>query len=232
MLSPSTEDYLKAIYELEHEQEQSWATTSALAKSLEIAPASVTEMLKKLAAAEAPLVQHKLYRGARLTPVGERAALRVVRTHRLVEQFLTETLGYSWDEVHEEAHRLEHAVSPALGERIADYLGHPSNDPHGDPIPGPGGELAPRRDVALAELSAGTAARVTRVHSHDAALLRHLGELGIYPDITLRVMDIAPFDGPVTLEIGDHQAIIGRVVAEHVNVEPLEPGDTKAIKSS
>jgi DtxR family transcriptional regulator, Mn-dependent transcriptional regulator len=224
MLSLSGEDYLKAIYELAHEADQPWAGTSALAHALGIAPASVTEMLKRMAAAEPPLVEYQPYSGARLTADGERAALRIVRTHRLVEQFLVETLGFTWDEVHDEAHRLEHAVSDRVVERMAVYLGHPVHDPHGDPIPGPGGELAPRHDVALTELGEGETARVTRVPSHDPALLRHLGDLGIYPEVSLRVAAVAPFDGPMTLEIGDQQMVIGRAVAERVSVEPIAAG--------
>ena len=220
MLSHSNEDYLKAIYELQHEQDQPWATTTTLAQALGIAPASVTEMLKRLSVTDPPLVQHKLYQGARLTPDGERAALAVVRTHRLVEQFLVETLGYGWDEIHEEAHRLEHAVSPGLAERIAEYLGHPDSDPHGDPIPGPGGELSLRHEVALSELAAGDVGHVTRVHSHDSALLRYLGDLGIYPGVAVRVLEIAPFGGPVTVGIDDRLVIVGRAVVEQVKVEP------------
>jgi DtxR family Mn-dependent transcriptional regulator len=219
MLSHSNEDYLKAIYELQHEQGQSWATTTTLAQALGIAPASVTEMLKRLSVTDPPLVQHKPYQGARLTPEGERAALALVRTHRLIEQFLVEALGYSWDEVHEEAHRLEHAISPRLAERIAEYLGHPDSDPHGDPIPGPGGELSLRHEVALSELAAGVLGHVTRVHSHDAELLRYLGELGIYPGVAVRVLEIAPFSGPVTVRIEDRLGIVGRAVAEQVKVE-------------
>jgi DtxR family Mn-dependent transcriptional regulator len=220
MLSHSNEDYLKAIYELQHEQDQPWATTTTLAQALGIAPASVTEMLKRLSVTDPPLVQHKPYQGARLTPDGERAALTLVRTHRLVEQFLVEALGYSWDEVHEEAHRLEHAISHRLAERIAEYLGHPDSDPHGDPIPGPGGELSLRHEVALSELAAGDVGHVTRVHSHDAELLRYLGELGIYPGIAVRVLEIAPFGGPVTVRINDRLVIVGRAVVEQVKVEP------------
>jgi DtxR family Mn-dependent transcriptional regulator len=232
MLSPSNEDYLKAIYELQYEQGQPLATTSALAQSLGVAPASVTEMLKRLASIEPPLVQHERYHGARLTPDGARAALQVVRAHRLLEQFLTEALGYRWDEVHEEAHRLEHAMSARLGERIAAYLGHPGSDPHGDPIPGPDGELAPRHDVALIELSAGEAGRVTRVHSHDAALLRYLGNLGIYPEVSIRVVEVAPFDGPFTLQIGERREAVGRAVVKRINVEPIATGAGKNMDRS
>jgi len=218
MLSPSNEDYLKVVYELQYEQGQPWATTSAVAQALGLAPASVTEMMKRLAAADPPLLEHQPYRGVRLTTAGERAALQLIRSHRLVEQFLAEVLGYGWDEVHEEAHRLEHAVSPELAERIAEYLGQPDSDPHGDPIPGPTGLMAPRSDVALSELAVGEAARVTRVQSHDAALLRYLGDLGICPEASLRVIEIAPFEGPLTLDVAGRRVAIGHTVAARVNV--------------
>jgi DtxR family Mn-dependent transcriptional regulator len=218
MRSPSSEDYLKALYDLQHGQGQAWAGTSALALALGIAPASVTEMLKRMAAAEPPLVEHRPYHGARLTPDGERAALQMVRTHRLLEQFLAEALGYAWDEVHDEAHRLEHAVSDRLGERIADYLGQPATDPHGELIPGPDGALAERAEVALATLKAGERSQVTRVQSHDAALLRYFGELGLYPGAAVHVLEVAPFDGPLTVQIGRRREALGRGVAEQVFV--------------
>jgi DtxR family Mn-dependent transcriptional regulator len=109
-----------------------------------------------------------------------------------------------------------------LAERIAEYLGHPESDPHGDPIPGPGGELSPRHELVLSDLTLGDAGYVTRVHNHDAKLLRYFGELGIYPGVLLQVVEIAPFDGPITLRISDRLEIVGRAVAEQVKVELIE----------
>lgn len=222
MLSPTSEDYLKAIYDLQQQPDEPWATTSGLAQALGVAPASVTEMLKRLSAAKPPLVMHERYHGARLTEAGERAALQVVRTHRLLETFLAEALGFGWDEVHDEAHRLEHATSGKLGERIADYLGQPETDPHGDPIPGPDGALIARDEMPLATLAAGQFSRVTRVHSQDAALLRHLGELALYPGTMVRVLEVAPFDGPMILDVDGRRQVVGRGVAEQVFVGARE----------
>src|SRR5690606_1668034 len=133
LATQATEDYVKAIYELCRSEER--ATTGRIADMLEVTPASVTGMLKKLSSQEPPLVQYRPHQGVWLTAEGERLALEMIRQHRLLECFLHEALGYSWDEVHDEAERLEHAVSEALTERIAQWLEHPAFDPHGDPIP-------------------------------------------------------------------------------------------------
>ncbi len=149
MASQSIEDYLKAIYELVCEGRQPWAGTTMLAQALGLSPASVTAMLKKLAALDPPLIVYEPYQGARLTGAGEKAALEIVRHHRLVESFLTVALGYSWDKVHAEAHRLEHAISDELEEHIAAYLGDPARDPHGSPIPQRDGTVAAARRYPL-----------------------------------------------------------------------------------
>jgi DtxR family Mn-dependent transcriptional regulator len=218
MLSPTNEDYLKAIYDLQQAEGQAWVTTTGLAQTLGVAPASVTEMLKRLSAAKPALVTHERYRGARLTEAGERAALQVVRTHRLLETFLAEALGFGWDEIHDEAHRLEHATSDKLGERIADYLGQPQTDPHGDPIPASDGTMVARDEAALVTLEAGQSSHVTRVHSQDAALLRYLGDLGLYPGVAVLVLEVAPFGGPLTVEVAGRRQAIGAQVAERVFV--------------
>ena len=174
-LSPHVQDYLKTIYLLE--ARAGGPTTNAIAEALDVRPASVTGMLKKLA--ELKLVHYTPYQSAHLTRRGQRIALEVVRHHRLLEAFLMEALGYTWDEVHVEADRLEHVISEDFEDRLAARLGHPQIDPHGDPIPAKDGSLPPDRPIRLASLAIGQAARVARVHDGDPALLRHAAELGL-----------------------------------------------------
>ena len=183
--TPSVQDYLKAIYHLCQRHER--ATTTQIAAHLGVAPASVTGMLKRLAREEPPLVDYRPRRGARLTPAGRRAALETIRRHRLLELFLHQVLGCPWDEVHAEAERLEHVLSPTLEARIAALLGHPTHDPHGDPIPTPDLELPPDATLPLARLQPGQQAVVRRVASHDPDLLRHLSRLGLTPGVVLTV---------------------------------------------
>src|SRR6266540_4706738 len=196
ILGEATEDYLKSIWKLER---QGRATTSALAADLGVSPASVTGMLKKLAALG--LVDHEPYRGAVLTVPGERVALEVVRHHRLLELYLTQALGLGWDEVHDEAEKLEHHLSEELEARIDAALGHPRRDPHGDPIPSPELVLEGEETRTLDEVETGAAVVVARVPGEDAGLLRYLGGLGLAPDAELRVVEHAPYGGPVTVEV-------------------------------
>jgi DtxR family Mn-dependent transcriptional regulator len=197
MLSGPVEDYLKAIYDLELVGEP--ASTNDIADRLAISPASVSGMVRRLA--DQGLITHEPYRGVRLTTDGRTAALRTLRRHRILECYLTEVLGYPWDRVHDEAERLEHAASEELIERMAASLGNPLHDPHGAPIPTRDGsvEQAVLRPLA----AAGTSERVQvrQVRDGDAERLRYLAELGIRPGAMLRILDKAPFDGPITLWI-------------------------------
>lgn len=201
MTTQAEQDYLKAIYEIVCEGRHAWASTTALARALALAPASVTAMLKKLAALEPPLVVHEPYQGARLTAAGEQAALEVVRRHRLAESFLSATLGYTWDAVHAEAHRLEHAISAELAERLAHYLGDPAHDPHGSPIPQRNGAVAQLADGALTDLPPGRPAAVRRVADDDPALLRYLDELGLVLGARVEVTAQGPFGGPLYVRV-------------------------------
>src|SRR3989440_3007814 len=175
--SHAVEDTLKAIFLLC--QEDQGAGTTALAERLRISPGAVTKMVKKLAGLR--LVDHSPYRGVTLTPAGERIALEVIRHHRLLELYLHETLGYSWDQVHSEAERLEHVLSEEMEEKIDALLGRPAHDPHGDPIPSREGTLAPPPATRLSDLPDGHSATVARVQNNDPELLRYLGRLGLYP---------------------------------------------------
>jgi DtxR family Mn-dependent transcriptional regulator len=213
MPSESVQDYLKAIWKLELTGDMS---TSALAESLRVTPASATAMLKKLATLG--LVVHERYHGATLTPAGERMALEVVRHHRLLELYLMEALGLTWDQVHQEAERLEHHLSDELEAAIDQALGHPTRDPHGDPIPSP--ELLLVRDelVCLTDIEAGNMTVVRRVPDADPELLRYLASLGLVPAEEVTVVEQAPFDGPVTVEVRGSRHAIGRSLAAQIEV--------------
>ena len=197
-LSRSTEDYLKAIYALGARGEP--VQTSAIAESLAVAPASVSGMLKRLA--EAGLLEHAPYRGVELTPAGRRAALRIVRRHRVLEAYLTRMLGYDWDSVHDEAERLEHAVSDTLIERMARALGNPSYDPHGHPIPSATGEIEVPEHTPLSEIPVGSSAEFRMVSDKDPERLRYIRSLGLDVGTVFRVVAREPFQGPVTIQIG------------------------------
>jgi DtxR family Mn-dependent transcriptional regulator len=212
--SEAIEDFLKMVYLLQQEQDR--VQTSALAEALGITAPSTTEMAKKLA--KANLVIHEPYRGIRLTPAGERVALEIVRNHRLLELFLVQALGYTWDEVHEEAERLEHAVSERLIQRITEYLGNPRYDPHGDPIPGPEGELPPRELTPLSEWTRGEAGVVARLRDQTPEMLRYLAEKGLVVGAQVEVTGADPFDGPLTLLVNGSRQVIGSRVAHHVLV--------------
>jgi DtxR family transcriptional regulator, Mn-dependent transcriptional regulator len=213
MPSESVQDYLKAIWKLERDGP---ATTSALAAELGVTPASATAMVKKLAGLG--LVEHERYRGVRLTPSGERAALEVIRHHRLLELYLMKALGLGLDEVHAEAERLEHYLSEDLESRIDAALGHPTHDPHGDPIPTAELELVADDSRWLTDVADGTEAVVSRVPDGDPELLRYLASLGIVPDQPIILVGRAPFDGPVTVEVEGSRHAIGLALAGRIEV--------------
>jgi len=214
MVSESAQDYLKAIWKLQAAHGE--ATTSALAGELDVSPASATAMLKKLD--KLGLVQHEPYHGAQLTPAGERVALEVIRHHRLLELYLKEALGLSWDQVHVEAERLEHYLSDEVEARIDAALGYPTRDPHGDPIPTAELVLETGERRTLVDVAAGDGAVVRRVPDSDPELLRYLADLGLVPECPVVMIEQAPFEGPVTLEIGGTTHSIGRSVAARIEV--------------
>jgi len=214
MQSQAIEDYLRAIYELQSTEGQ--VGTSLLAERLGVTPASVTGMIKKLA--EMKLVVYEPYQGVKLTQAGQKIALEVLRHHRLVEQFLAEALGVPWDRVHEEAHKIEHVISEDIEERMDTVLGHPTTDPHGSPIPRLDGTIDGSANTRLAELVAGQSAVVAEVSDHDAALLRYLGDLGLYPQSEVAVMAVAPLDGLMTVRVGNKRHALSHAVANEVLV--------------
>src|SRR4051794_5551232 len=215
--SEAVEDYAKAIYALQH-QEGGAVSTSALAERLDVAPSSVTAMLKRLD--ELRLVRYAPYHGVTLTAAGERVALEVIRHHRLIEAFLADALEMPWDRIHDEAEVLEHYISEDLERRIAEKLGNPSLDPHGDPIPTPELAMAADRTMALAQLAAGDMATFSRVSDSDPEMLRYLAERGIRPGVRLRVTDVQPFGGPVFVEVEGRVHALGGELAEKMRVEP------------
>lgn len=215
VLTKEREDYIKAIYQLQ--QGESPVRTTSIAKALGVEPASVTGVIKRLA--ELNLVVYQRYKGVTLTPQGEKIALEVIRHHRLIELYLMEALGYSWDEVHEEAEELEHAVSPRFIERVAAALDHPATDPHGAPIPTKDGHIGPQTGRRLSELSTGERGAIARVDDDDPDLLRYLGNLGIRPGAEIEVLDVAPPGGPIRVGVGGEQHTLGAQAAAHVFIE-------------
>ncbi|HET9324351.1 MAG TPA: metal-dependent transcriptional regulator [Gaiellaceae bacterium] len=213
-LTDAIQDYVKEIYKLESSGRR--VTTSALAEQLGVSSPSVTAMLKKLASLG--LVKHERYHGATLTPKGERVALEVIRHHRLLEQYLSQTLGLPIDELHGEADRLEHALSEELEARIDRTLGYPTHDPHGDPIPGPDLKLSRTVTAPLSTLQPGDKAVVSRVPDGDGELLRYLAELKLTPGNSVEVRDAAPFEGPLTVRVDGQEHAISRDLAAKIGV--------------
>jgi DtxR family transcriptional regulator, Mn-dependent transcriptional regulator len=213
-LTDAIQDYLKEIYKLEASGRR--VSTSALAGQLGVSAPSVTAMLKKLATLG--LVEHERYHGARLTPKGERVALEVIRHHRLLEQYLSQTLGLPIDALHIEADRLEHALSEELEAHIDRTLGYPTRDPHGDPIPGPDLKIVTTEATPLSTLEPGAKAVVTRVPDGDGELLRYLDKLRLTPGNRVEVRDSAPFEGPVTVRVGGEEHAISRELAARIAV--------------
>lgn len=215
-LTQPVEDYLKAIYDLELAGQP--AATTDLAALLGVAPASVTGMVRRLA--EQGLLTHEPYRGVRLTAQGRRSALRTLRRHRIIESYLVRALGYGWDEVHDEAERLEHAASDELIDRMARAIGEPTVDPHGAPIPSREGSVQETMYVTLDQLPTGASARVMRVADEDPNLLRHVAGLGLTPGTTVTLIERAPFGGPIDLRVGGQTITIGPALAERLLVDP------------
>ncbi len=215
-MTESIQDYAKAIHELQQDRES--VSTNDLADHLSIAPASVTSMIKKMAGQG--ILDYEKYRGVRLTMEGEALALEMLRHHRLVELYLVEALGVPWDKVHDEAEKWEHVLSEELEDRIDEKLGFPTLDPHGAPIPARDGTMIQRETRPMVEVQAGEETSVLEVSDHDAELLRYVGDLGLYPNTKFRVLEIAPFDGPMTVQLESGETkVCGRRAAEHISVE-------------
>ena len=214
--TPAVEDYAKAIFALEARSEEP-VSTNALAERLGITPGSVSAMLRRLG--ELGVLTHEPYRGVRLTDDGRRIALEVIRHHRLLESYLADALGMPWDRVHAEAEVLEHVISEDLEELIAAKLGHPTVDPHGDPIPTADLELEEPPTDRMAGLQPGDAGVFVRVSDSDPAMLRYLAERGIAPGERFTVRDRQPFGGPLFVVFGEREHAIGGELAGAMRVE-------------
>src|SRR6267378_4916912 len=210
----SVEDYLKAIYEVSRPSGS--AGTSEVAARLAVASASVSAMVRRLTGQG--LVSHEPYSGLKLTKRGRSVALQLVRRHRVIEAYLVTALGYAWDEVHSEAERLEHAASPELINRMAAAIGEPAVDPHGAPIPTAHGTLEEPKVRSLGDLAVGDRAQIARVEDEDPALLRYLASLRFLPGAAVQLVKREPFEGPLTIRVGQKTHVIGPALAARVFV--------------
>ncbi|MGM0545774.1 MAG: metal-dependent transcriptional regulator [Bacteroidota bacterium] len=217
VLSQAVEDYLKAIYTLQNEKKG--ASTTKIAESLEVSSASATNMIKRLD--KMGLVDYQSYKGARLTDSGKKIALEIIRHHRLLELYLLEVMGYSWDEVHDEAEKLEHHISERFEDKIAQLLDDPTHDPHGDPIPTKEGLMPEMNAEPLIEGDAEKEYMVSRVKDQDPEVLRYLEKIGLLPGIKIEIQEKAPFDGPITLLVEGKKQVIGNDVAKNIFIAEL-----------
>lgn len=224
MPTPATEDYLKTIYKLQENAEA--ASTNAVADRMGVSAASVTNMMKRLS--ETGLVEHQPYQAIRLTDAGRKIALEIIRHHRLLEVYMAEALGFTWDQVDAEAERLEHVISEEFEDKIDAMLGYPKTDPHGSPIPAKDGSIARTDHDRLSDMEPGRTVVVRRVTDTDPALLRYLAKLGLRPQNIVEVMSKEPFDGPMFLRVGGEEHHVGHQVARSVLVESVPEGDTKS----
>jgi DtxR family Mn-dependent transcriptional regulator len=220
-ISNSIQDYLKIIYELNRHGES--ASTNALAVRLDIAPASVTGMMQKLSSMTPALVSYRKHQGVTLTTDGERAALEVIRHHRLIEAWLVQTLGYSWDEVHDEAEKLEHVISEDFEMRIAAALGDPERDPHGEPIPSAELVMPADKSIPLSSMQPEQEAAVRRVDAQEAEFLRYLEELGLIPGTRLMILSVSPYDQIMHVQIQGQKktVVLGPAITNRVFIEIL-----------
>lgn len=219
MLSQAVEDYLKAIYQLQEEGEP--VSTSDIARSMDVSSASVTNMVKRLA--QLGLLEHESYRGVKLTMTGEKVALEIIRHHRLLELYLREVMGYSWDKIHEEAEHLEHHISEEFEEKLDELLGYPTHDPHGDPIPTREGEIAEITNDPLSDVETGDSVVIQRVSDADPEMLTYLEKIGLLPGTKLTVVEKAPFHGPIKVQLQDAERVVGHRIACNIFVggDPL-----------
>lgn len=219
-LSLAEENYLKNIFHLSEDGAQT-VTTNQLSEVMQTKPASVSDMIKRLAVKE--LLDHVPYRGVQITASGRKAALKIIRKHRLWEVFLVQKLKFHWDEVHDIAEQLEHVQSPALVERLDEFLGHPKYDPHGDPIPDVEGNFPSAPQFALAEIAKGQKVELTALRDSGPLFLQYLDHLGLKLGSVLTVLDHMPFDGSYQVSLADGRSLmISREAAVNLMVSPLE----------
>jgi DtxR family transcriptional regulator, Mn-dependent transcriptional regulator len=224
-LAPRISDCLKVIFTMQDRRQK--VTTSAVSEQLGVSDATVTMLFKDFA--EAGWVEHVPYRGVRLTSIGERKAMEVIRHHRLLELYLARELGYSWDKVHAEADKLEHVISEEFEDKVDALLGYPTVDPHGDPIPSKDGIIAARKGCTLTQLKDGQTALILRINDQNPEKLCYLGQLGLYPETSIQMLSRAPFGGPIRILVGEkpHQVehMLGVELAEQIIVTSAEAQD-------
>ncbi len=214
MLSKAVQDYLKTIYKLEKEGPVS---TTQIAKDLNISGASVTGMLKRLS--QMALVDYNSYKGVKLTEAGRKFALEILRHHRLIELFLKNVLNYPLDKVHEEAHRLEHDVSETFIEKVDELLNHPEFSPLGNPIPTKNGVVPDAVESSLASFEPGETVEIKRLADNDSEMLAYFEKMGLLPKVKVKILEKAPFNGPLTIEFNEDKQIIGNEIAKNIYVE-------------
>ena len=217
ILTISIQDYLKNIYELTENGEN--ASTNALAQKLNIKPGSVTGMIQKLASARPALVEYQKHQGVTLTKEGRKAALEVIRHHRLLEAWLVQTLGYSWDEVHEEAERLEHVISEDFERRIAAAMGNPLRDPHGELIPTADLKMPQDDSIPLSALRPKQTGIIQSVKAADTKLLRYLERWGMLPGVRVEVKEYSPFDHNLTIKVRHMTTVLGLAITSKIYVK-------------
>ena len=223
MPGEAVQDYVKAIYKLSQGNDR--VTPTQVAEFLKVTAPAVTKMIRRLEAGR--LIRYSRDDGLRLTSSGQKVALEVIRHHRLLELYLTEALGYSWDEVHEEAERLEHVISETFEDKIEQLLGYPTRDPHGSPIPTRDGTIADLTTLSLSSLRPGQNAVVDRVSDRDAGMLSYMGELGLYPGTAVSMIDQEPYGGSFRISIANERRTVGVDIANNVFVRLLEGSESQ-----
>ena len=216
MITHAMEDYLKAIYLLQ-EGNKGKIATSAIADQMNISAASVTGMIRKLASMG--LLNHASYQGVELTEGGEKIAREIIRHHRLLELYLVEIMGFSWDKVHDEADKLEHVISEEFEEKMSEALGNPTTDPHGHAIPAKNGDLRVVPYKALSEVDSGSSVTIRQVNDGTPEMLCYLANLGLVPGVHLHIVAKEPFNGPLRVRIDESEHYVGREVASNIFVE-------------
>ena len=216
MISQAVQDYLKKIYKLQTQQNDTVSTTD-ISKELGVSSASVTGMLKRLAAMA--FVEYSSYKGVKLTAAGEKIALEIIRHHRLLETYLKELLNYPLDKIHDEACRLEHVISEEFADKITEMLGNPTHDPHGHPIPSKDGKITESKETPLSDCASGINVVIRRLNDEDSKLLGYLEKIGLIPNVKFEILDKAPFNGPITIKQMGDEKILGHEVASSIFVE-------------
>lgn len=216
-ISSSREDYLEIIFHLESESKV--PTTNEIASHLKISHASVSENIKKLA--KEGLLDHLPYKGVRLTAKGKKLAIDVVRRHRLSERFLTDKLGVKWEQVHEEAHKLEHGISKVVGDKMYEMLGEPKTCPHGNPVPDKNGKIVEEKSEPLSRFKKNDKLRIVKITKEDPKFLCYLATLGLMPKVTMKVEEKAMFDGPIMIKVGSTSYALGKDVADEIWVKKI-----------